>query len=405
MVDDDQGTLRQVAWNEIFPWLMIVRCFRLAIGLRVLVLAAVAVTLVVTGWGIIGTMFPADETFSRLVPAGEYCPWIVATGAVPQSPDLPTLRVAAGQAASAWATLSAPFGMLFSPTTTFAHLLYLLMCGVWALVIWAYFGAAITRLAAVRLACDERMTLGSALRHARSKCVSYMAAPMFPLIGVFFVALPVVILGLFLRFGFGILLAGLVWPLALLAGAIMAILLLGLAFGWPLMWATISAEGTDSFDALSRSYAYTFQRPLNYLLYAILAAIIGGLGWMLVSNFAAVIISLTYWAAGWGMGDEPSAMVAGGGQGIGAAGVWLIVFWVTCVKLLAVGYLYSFFFTAATAIYFLLRRDVDATEMDEVYLEEEEEQQTYGVPPQNAGESGAPAVDESGPETPPENQG
>ena len=38
---------------------------------------------------------------------------------------------------------------------------------------------------------------------------------------------------------------------------------------------------------------------------------------------------------------------------------------------MGVGYLFSYFWTASTAIYYLLRRDIDATEMDEVYIEEE----------------------------------
>jgi len=33
----------------------------------------------------------------------------------------------------------------------------------------------------------------------------------------------------------------------------------------------------DSFDALSRSYAYVFQRPLHYLFYALVAAVFGAL--------------------------------------------------------------------------------------------------------------------------------
>ena len=62
----------------------------------------------------------------------------------------------------------------------------------------------------------------------------------------------------------------------------MAILTIGLAAGWPLMAPTVSTEGTDTFDALSRSYAYVYQRPLAYLLYAVAATIIGILGLLVV---------------------------------------------------------------------------------------------------------------------------
>ena len=81
------------------------------------------------------------------------------------------------------------------------------------------------------------------------------------------------------------LVGGMFWPLALLAGLIMALLLVGLAVGWPLMWATISVEATDPFDALSRSYSYAFHRPIRYLFYVIVAAVLGLLGWYLVGLF------------------------------------------------------------------------------------------------------------------------
>ena len=57
MADEEKGALRLVAWSEILPWLSIFRTFRLAIGLRVLVLSAVAVTLTVAGWWGFDRMF------------------------------------------------------------------------------------------------------------------------------------------------------------------------------------------------------------------------------------------------------------------------------------------------------------------------------------------------------------
>ena len=63
---------------------------------------------------------------------------------------------------------------------------------------------------------------------------------------------------------------------------------------------------------------------------------------------------------------------------MGQAGVTLIGLWVDVAVVLALGFVFSFFWTSTTAIYFLLRRQVDATEMDEVYLPDE--QQPYGLP-------------------------
>jgi hypothetical protein len=220
---------------------------------------------------------------------------------------------------------------------------------------------------------------------------------LFPISGVVLATIPVLILGWIMRANAGLLLGGVFWPLALAAGFLMTLLLLGTLFGWPLMWATISTEGTDSFDALSRTYAYSFQRPLHYLFYAFVAGFIGWLGWLLVENFAAGVIWMGYWAAGWGSGGERLNSIMGTGDeltGIGSSGAMLIRFWAGCIKLLAVGYLFSYFWSAAAAIYLLLRRDVDATEMDEVYLDADESEQTFDLPKVITDPAGAPVVEE-----------
>jgi hypothetical protein len=136
---------------------------------------------------------------------------------------------------------------------------------------------------------------------------------------------------------------------------------------------------------------------LHYLFYAIVVSIVGGLGWLLVTYFAAGVIGLTYWAAAWGAGSATIEAIRTHSGDFGTVGTWgagLIHFWIGLVKFLAVSFLFSYFWTSTTAIYFLLRRDVDATEMDEVYLEEE---QTLGLPPVKTDAAGAPTVVEPGP--------
>lgn len=425
MLDGDSGVLRSVAWSEICPWLSIFRTFRLAISFRILLLAAVALLLTVCGWGLVGWMFSGDPAVSEaeqwLAPYQE-CPWQILTDTVPDRPSLPSmpgLTEADGPSTrgtsqqdpffGSWAMLSRPLWAVFDTNLNVSGLACLVLSGLWSVAVWAFFGGAITRIAAVQLASDERVGWGAAFRHARSKWLSYFFAPLVPLMGILLAAIPVFLLGLLLRLDIGVLLVALVWPLLLIAGLLMAMLLLGLIFGWPLMWATISVEGTDSFDALSRSYAYVFQRPLHYLFYAVVAGLLGALGWLLVSNFAAAIVGLTYsaagWAAGWD-GDLPRIQsIIDGSEalgGIGGAGATLIHFWTGCVKLLAVGFLFGYFWTASTAIYFLLRRDVDATEMDEVFLDEDESEEKYGLPPITTDEAGAPVVNDDIPEVEPD---
>ncbi len=73
----------------------------------------------------------------------------------------------------------------------------------------------------------------------------------------------------------------------------MTLLLLGLVFGWPLFWGNMSTEGVDSFDAVGRTYDYVYHRPLNYLFYAVVAGVIGALGWLVVANFFEGIIGVS----------------------------------------------------------------------------------------------------------------
>ncbi|MFH1265026.1 MAG: hypothetical protein ABIK89_04820 [Planctomycetota bacterium] len=458
MLDDDGGTLRAVAWTEIFPWLKLFRCFRLAIRLRLLLLSAVAILLTFSGWSVLGFVFSEsdDAYIARQIEPYQGCPWQALTGLVPDKPcipgldasfgaqgpsrpffnaeteaDLPQLpRESQGAALTGpaptsiltrarapvlgtepflgtWEQFSLPFVEMFRSDVTVTRLVFLLLCGLWALAIWAFFGGAITRVAAVELAREERVGWGAMLHHARSKWRSYFGAPLLLLVFALPFALGMGIVGICLWWNAGLFLAGLLlWPLMLVGGLVMTYLLVWLAFGWPLMWATVSAEGEDSFDALSRSREYVFQRPLHYLFYVLVAVLFGWLGWLVVSNFAAGVIASTHWAADWGA--DTSQWLLGDGSGdrqidlllaeeaelgaLGGVGAGLIHFWSACLKLLAVGFLYSYFWTASTCIYFLLRHDAQGTEMDEVFLDEEPDEPASGLPPLETDEAGAPVV-------------
>jgi hypothetical protein len=428
MWEKQSGTLRAVAWSEMCPWLVIFRTFRLAVSFRVLALGAVAILLTALVWGLFGWAFSPSahspvtawtEPVAAWTEPYARCPWEAVTDAL--VPDTPWPLADAGAASFAapaagnwaegnpvvrcWAELSRPLWAIFTLRAEAKDLACLLLCGLSSLAIWAFFGAAITRIAAVQLAADERVGWMAALRFACRKWLSYCGAPLLPLLGMALAALPVWVISWALRADVGVFLVGFGWPVLLVCGLIMALLLLGLIFGWPLMWATISAEGTDSFDALNRAYAYVYHRPVHYLFYAILAAVFGWLGWLLVQNFAAGVVWLTYWAASWSAGTDQIELIMPGSQypaGIGHAGAIVIRFWAGCVKLLAVGFIYGYFWTAATAIYFLLRRDEDATEMDEVFLDADQSEHSAPLPPLQTDAAGAPVVAEPPPPPPPE---
>jgi hypothetical protein len=181
----------------------------------------------------------------------------------------------------------------------------------------------------------------------------------------------------------------------------MALLLLGLLGGWPLMWPTISAEDrSDAFDAFNRSFSYTFQRPLAYLCYAVVAVVLGQLAWLLVDHFADALIALNHWAISFGAGNERVNEVLSGAASDSALmrlGARLIEWWNYFVRVAARGFNFSFFFCAASAIYLLLRREVDQTDFDDVAMDANEGQ--HELPALRPGTEGVPEVVESAPES------
>jgi hypothetical protein len=408
---DDRGLLRAISWRDLLPWLIIFRTFRLAIGIPLLFLATAGVLLTPLGWWCGRLLFvrdvavDEDVAFRRIVQYNSRWPGAPIRRPVPDAAVFPypvnkVFISIPGDAATAFQRLIHPFQQLFDLRWTVSKFAYFLFGGLWTLLVWSFFGGAITRIAAMHLGREERVTLRESMSHAAHYLGSYFTAPLFPLMGVALFSLPIALLGLLMRLDAGVLIAGVVWLLVLLAGLAMAVLLLGLLFGWPLMWGTISAEGSDALDALSRSYSYTFQRPLHYLFYALVAVALGALGWLLVYLLSDQIIALTYWAASWGAGATRVAEIIRAielspGGGVFGVGTGLIEMWEGLLRTIAAAFSFSFFWCAATAIYLLLRRDVDQTEFDEIYMEDEDDR--HGLPPLKVDPAGVPGVPEPTP--------
>jgi hypothetical protein len=300
---------------------------------------------------------------------------------------------------------------------------------LWTVLVWSLFGGAITRIAVVQVARPgEPIGLSEALRFTYKRLLSYVAAPLFPLALVFVLLIFSAVFSLLhLIPGLGdIFIDGLFWFVMLMLGLVMALALVGLAVGWPLMAPTISAEGTDSWEALSRSFSYVFQRPWHYLWYSAVAVVYGAVVIFFVGFMGSLTVYLSKWAVsqttlmpsrepsylfvyapesfGWRTLLLEGANADSGDQGTGGklvvggyidrarynqyvaglnwwnvVGARLVAFWLGLLFLLILGFGYSFFFSTATIIYLLMRRNLDAAELDEVYLEEDD-QDSFGAP-------------------------
>jgi hypothetical protein len=396
-----------IPWERLFPVPALLRAMRLAVGTRALFLALLGAGLTQLGWTalafVIGRNLGCDSVFCESNGApfstgpkqSADALLFASTQAACSNGLLELPRAAFENCFTAWQTLSRPFLTAFYPGVDVGWRLYFLLCGFWAILVWSVFGIMIARSAAVALARDEQLS-GRRLRSfAFEKWRSVFAAPLTPLLGIGLLTIPLAILGLLLRLNFGLLLAGLLWPFALVAALAMAVLAVGLILGWPLMWAAIAAEGSDSFDAVSRAYAYVFHRPLLVFWFALQAIAIGAIGVVLTRLFCGVLLTMCAWGVSWGAGSAPDEAIialAESGSGVGLLGARLICFWTGLVAILPSIFKFSFLWTAATAIYFALRHEVDATEFDEVYLPEEKEA-PHVLPTLGTDEAGVPKVE------------
>jgi hypothetical protein len=300
-----------------------------------------------------------------------------------------------------WAFLAVGPGILFAN-----HPLYGLLFFAWFLLIWSLFGGAVARIAAVHVARDEKISVRQALRFSISKVLSFLFAPLIPLLIILFIGAVVALTGLLLlhvKF-VGPPVMGAVFFLALLAGFIMTLVALGTIGGFNLMFPTVAVEGSDSFDAISRSFSYVFARPWRMLFYTVVAIAYGALTYLFVRLFIFVMLMLTHYFVGWflptngqpdrywnGTGNPPAVIWPAPSwddltYNINYAGLKTsediaageISFWVYMTIGLLGAFAISFYFSANTIIYYLMRREVDATELDDVYVEETEDE--FGEP-------------------------
>ncbi len=411
--------VQKISWQDLCPWTIIFKTLPVAASATVLVLALLGVLLTPMGWKLSETLFVRQEHRGDIE--------LMDTVARNNSPYRSVFPTAGGESASLrvlGVPVSGPrlvfeqiirsFQSMFSRNSTGWRFCYFLFGSVWTVFVWSFLGLAITRVCLLRLTRNELAGLDDAFEFILDNSggddgrvanwLSAIGAVGIPMVAIAVLCIPTFLIGLLLGFDVGVLLAGMIWFVVLAIAFAMALLLLGLMFGWPLMISSVAAESQNSFDAMTRAYAYTFQRPLNYLLYGLIAVLFGGFCWLIVSTLTIGVLDLAFWATSWGanlFGGERMEILTGYAPVPSAGNVeqasWslesgrgLIGWWSGFVKTLAAAFIYGLFWCMSAAIYLLLRRDVDETEMDELFIADEK--RSYVLPPLRSDENGIPQV-------------
>ena len=400
-MSEGTGSIRSIEWTELFPWLMLFRAFGLSTSIPILFLATIGVCLTPLGWMGADSLFLSDS--DREGPLGAtialHRSWPAQTQVYSGDPDtdfhLPTsCSEFLSPTWQVFASYVTPFRQLVREDLTAREFAYFSMGAVWNLLVWAFFGGVITRIAVMRFGREEREGFLDAIRYVARRFLSFFTAPLFPLVGVALVVLLSYPVGLCLNSDVGILIAAILWFFVLLGGLILTILLLGLLLGWPLMWGTLSSEELgDVFEAAQRSYSFTFSRPFHYAFYATVILTLGSGAFLFVHLFSESVLYLSEWAVsrGWGSGS-PGALESNGSE-IRELGVALIGRLNDLVVTIASAFRFSFFWCAVGALYLLMRRATDHTEFDNVYVPRD--QAAMELPPLSTDAEGVPGVDES----------
>lgn len=385
-----------IRWKRALPWLRIFRGFRLAIDVRKMALAVMALLIFTAGNRLLDWL-PFSPASRGEVDRVQWMMDISLPGfstSVPDEAPLafegadrirpPVVRPTADRKLlSPWSDIAGPLLRLVQRGNSWSDVAWAWTKLLWVLLVAAVFGGAISRIAALELAGEGSPSFRGALQHSTSYLSSYLGGPLLPMIGVGVLWALGAIAGMIgLIPGIGPVVLGAFWFVPLIFGAALALVLIGILLAWPLMYCAISVEGSDAFDGFSRAYSYIFGRGW-YALFILALTLLYGAALLLFLSWAVdFAIHLTNWAAAGGVGEGRLRDFFGSATRIGGSGLAGFAFeqrspdgaaarmaglWTDGFAGLLQAFVVSFFWCGATIAYFLLRHAEDATPFNRVY--------------------------------------
>ena len=268
------------------------------------------------------------------------------------------------------------------------HKWFLVVFGIVTFVLWSWLGGGLARLIALHATRDDRATTGSAVSFGGSRFFWFFLAPLMPIVFSLVIVAAMAAVG-FVLFNVEILewLGGLLFIFAIGASLVVTLLLIGLLAGCNLLYPAIAVEGTDAFDAVSRTYNYVLGRPWRMVFYNVVALIYGAITYTFLSIVVYLTLLVTHNAVGvWIMRTEygvnrfdammPKPVFGSLLQDVD----WYVLSWSAKVAAVMVhvwtwlavavlaAFAISFYLSASTWVYLLLRRAADGTEFDDVFV-------------------------------------
>lgn len=252
---------------------------------------------------------------------------------------------------------------------------FLVLYGLFFLLVVAVTGGAMCRMEACQIAANERLTMREAMLHGIETWIRSFMALVVPVVLAGIVCGALLLIGLvFMSIPLVNVLAAIVYGLVLLLGFLLVFILLGYVVSWILLLPAVAVENCEGGDAMQRAFAFVLNRPLH-MLAAVIVGIVGlVLGWLVVQLVAVFTVNMTADVVGaWTMNDtfveagELTRILGSATDGGRAAdSIWyvewsgsVVGWWMMLVQYLAVGWIFSYIFAASTRIYLLMRHACD----------------------------------------------
>ena len=268
------------------------------------------------------------------------------------------------------------------------HPVYSVIFLTFVVLVVSFTGGAICRMAALEFSRGEKPGLTEAMKYSWQKLAGFIAAPTIPIVIMVVAGALITTLGVIGNIPVaGKILMSLGLPAALMLGLLISLFLVGTVVGFNLMFPTIAFEGTNGMDAISRSFAYVYAHPWAVTFYGFFAAVYGAISYLVVRFFAYLLLVITYIFLNLGIAN------ASGNEDI-LGKLWtkpeffnllrenteaarnstelaasiLINSSVLVVVALLIAFLFTFYYSACTIIYSLLREKVDRVSSDKIYI-------------------------------------
>lgn len=261
------------------------------------------------------------------------------------------------------------------------HMFYVVVLYLAAFCVYAVFGGAICRIAALQVTRQEHVGTIEALLFSFRRFRQLFLVPVMPLLVAVVCGLGVTLLSwLSLIPIIGPVIMTISMAVMFGLGCLMAVVIIGLTVGHGLMYPAVTVDNADAFDAMSRAFTYILRKPWHLTAYTFIAAIYGIICYVFLRSFVLIVFACVRvcftpgWDidAIWPLPSFTNLMPAvQWHQLAGADTIYATIIILACqlFALALPAYALSYYYTTSTQIYIMLRKHEDEIELSECYLE------------------------------------